>query len=106
MFCKVSTTSSQIILCEPYLLEMASLNNSVLPPGSKILVTGVNGYIASHVADQALNYGYLVRGVVRSTSKNKWMIDFFEKKFGKGSFELAEVADYTKEGAFSEAMKG
>lgn len=36
-----------------------------LLPGSRILVTGANGYIASHVVDQLLALRYVVRGTIR-----------------------------------------
>lgn len=77
-----------------------------LAPGSLILVTGVNGLIASHTADQALLAGYRVRGSVRSVSKAAWMQDFFDTRYGKDKFELVQVPDISKEGAFDEAMKG
>ncbi|GAA5884024.1 hypothetical protein JCM6882_002106 [Rhodosporidiobolus microsporus] len=77
----------------------------VSPPGSLILVTGVNGFIASHVANEALKLGYRVRGTVRAANKlgelkNKWEGEF------PGMFEVAVVEDTEKEGAFDEAMKG
>lgn len=76
------------------------------PLGSLILITGVNGLVASHVADQALAAGFGVRGTVRSSSKNAWMISMFDSKYGSGKFELAEVADITADGAFDSAMVG
>lgn len=86
---------------------MPSFNSPALPPGSLILVTGVNGLIGSHVADQVLEYGYQVRGTVRSIEENSWMVPFFEKKFGiKGIFELVEVQEMASKGAFDEALKG
>ena len=36
--------------------------------GSKVLVTGVTGFVGSHVAQQLLIHGYQVRGTVRSTA--------------------------------------
>ena len=79
---------------------------ALLPKGSIILVTGVNGFIASHVADQLLEDGYVVRGSVRSQARAKPLIEYFEGKFGKNRFELAIVPDITVEGAFEEAVKG
>jgi hypothetical protein len=40
-------------------------NLSTLPQGSRILVTGANGYIASHVVDKLLGLGHMVRGTVQ-----------------------------------------
>jgi nucleoside-diphosphate-sugar epimerase len=36
---------------------------------SVVLVTGVNGFLGSHIADQLLNAGFRVRGTVRSIPK-------------------------------------
>jgi nucleoside-diphosphate-sugar epimerase len=77
-----------------------------LKPGSKILVTGVNGLVASHVADQALKAGYKVVGTVRDAKKAQWMKDRFDKEYGVGSFEIATVLDIAADNAFDEAVKG
>jgi nucleoside-diphosphate-sugar epimerase len=77
-----------------------------IPKDSIVLVTGVNGYIGSHVADQLLEAGYRVRGTYRSPSKAQALSDLWEKKYGQGRFELATVPDMSKEGAFDEAVKG
>ncbi|KAE9962155.1 hypothetical protein EG328_000842 [Venturia inaequalis] len=82
-----------------------AIPNPAIPPGSLILVTGVNGLIASHVAEQCLNAGYRVRGTTRDAKKHAWMknVESFSKP---GAFELFEVKDMTKDGAFDEAVKG
>ncbi|RDW78933.1 aldehyde reductase II [Aspergillus mulundensis] len=80
--------------------------NPVSPPGSWILVTGVNGYVASHVADQLLQRGYKVRGTVRDPSKAQWTETLFREKYGQGAFELVRVEDMTVPGAFDHAVKG
>ncbi|KAK8232313.1 NAD dependent epimerase/dehydratase [Phyllosticta capitalensis] len=85
---------------------MAPINNPVLPLGSTILVTGVNGFVAATLADVLLSHGYNVRGSVRDTSKNAWITSLFEQKYGSGRFELAHVPDIVVEGAFDKAMEG
>lgn len=85
---------------------MSPPSNTVLPPGSLVLVTGANGLVGSYVADQTLAFGFRVRGTVRDTQKSAWMIDYFDKKYGKGKFELVEVKEMDKIGALDEAMKG
>ena len=77
-----------------------------IPQGSKVLVTGANGFIASHVADQLIQAGYLVRGTSRDIAKTTWMTELFEKKYGKGKFEAVVVKDMAEDGAFDEACKG
>ncbi|KAF7556593.1 hypothetical protein G7Z17_g1294 [Cylindrodendrum hubeiense] len=85
---------------------MASLDNVAIPKGSTVLVTGANGLLGSHIADQFLEYGYNVRGTVRDTEKNAWLSQVFEKTHGPGRFELFKVEDMAAEGAFDEASKG
>ncbi|MBE7181518.1 MAG: GDP-mannose 4,6-dehydratase [Terriglobus roseus] len=91
---------------------MASAKNDPLqipdpaiPKGSIVAVTGVNGFIGSHVADQLLAAGYKVRGVVRDAEKTKWLLDLFAT-YGEGSFELKEAKDMAPEGALDDALKG
>ncbi|KAF2175740.1 NAD(P)-binding protein [Zopfia rhizophila CBS 207.26] len=78
----------------------------VLTPSSLIVVTGASGYIAAHVADQALAAGYRVRGTVRDPAKNKSMLGLFDQKYGSGKFQLVKVEDIVSDGMFDEAMKG
>ncbi|KAJ3712943.1 D-lactaldehyde dehydrogenase [Lentinula raphanica] len=76
----------------------------IVPPGSKVLVTGANGYIAAWVVRTLLEKGYAVRGTVRSEAKGEPL----KKIFGdyKEKFETVVVEDITKDGAFDEAVKG
>lgn len=77
-----------------------------IPKDSVVLVTGVNGYIGSHIADQLLEAGYRVRGTTRQVSKAQGLSALWEKKFGEGRFELAIVESMAGEGAFDEVIKG
>ncbi len=78
----------------------------VIAPGSLVLVTGANGYIASHIADQLLEAGYKIRGTVRDAKKSSWLQELFDKKYGSGKFEMVVVEDMKVPGAFDEATKG
>lgn len=80
--------------------------NPRIPLGSWILVTGVNGLVASNIANLLLEMGYKVRGTVRNPAKASWMQEKFDKLYGKGKFELVAVEDLAHEGAFDEAVKG
>lgn len=53
--------------------------------GSRILVTGANGFIGSHIVDHLLAFGYKVRGTVRQPKP--WLNELFDKKHGGGKFE-------------------
>lgn len=83
-----------------------SSQDSAIPRGSLVLVTGVNGFLASHVADQLLQSGFWVRGTVRSLEKNQWVQDLFDQKYGAGKFSLVQVPDMAADNAFDEAVKG
>ncbi|KAJ7654095.1 NAD-P-binding protein [Mycena polygramma] len=48
---------------------------TTIEKGSLVLVTGTNGFIASHVVDQLLAKGYNVRGTSRSADKSKWLYE-------------------------------
>ncbi|KAI4174556.1 MAG: hypothetical protein LQ348_006359 [Seirophora lacunosa] len=77
-----------------------------IPVGSLVLVTGVNGYIGSHVADQLLQAGYRVRGTVRDEIKGAGVRDLFAEKYGQDRIEIVTVADMVQPGAYDEACKG
>ena len=77
-----------------------------IPPGSWILVTGVNGFICGHTAKQLLDRGYKVRGTVRGASKSAWLTnDLFAVEAASSSFEIVEVRDLAAPDAFSTAMR-
>lgn len=79
-----------------------------IPKESLVLVTGVNGYIASHIAEQLLEHGYRVRGTVRDAYKADYMHALFDEKYGgeDAAFEVQIVKDMATDGAFDEVMKG
>ncbi|KAF8989799.1 hypothetical protein BDQ17DRAFT_1372801 [Cyathus striatus] len=79
---------------------------SLLHPESntKILVTGVNGFVAFWAARRLLERGYSVRGTVRSVAKGAFIQKYFESYGDR--FELAYVEDFTTEGAFDESVVG
>lgn len=85
---------------------MASLIDPAVPKGSTVVVTGTNGFIGSHVADQFLKEGYNVRGTVRDTDKSIWLRELFEKKYGPGRFELLSVPDISIAGSYDHVAKG
>ncbi|CCC13400.1 hypothetical protein SMACR_06898 [Sordaria macrospora] len=98
---KASTSSS------PSAPSTIILTNPSIPLDSLILVTGCNGLIASHVADQLLTAGYRVRGTVRSASKNSYLSDLYSSRHGDpNKFELHEMPDVTAPGAWDRALAG
>ncbi|GJN86896.1 NAD dependent epimerase/dehydratase [Purpureocillium lilacinum] len=85
---------------------MADTQQEPIPNDATILVTGANGFVGSHVADQFLQRGFKVRGVVRDRARSAWLAQLFHNKYGRDSFDLFPVADMATEGAFSEAAAG
>ena len=77
-----------------------------IPKGSLVVVSGANGFIASHVVDQLLIAGYRVRGTVRSLERAAWVSNYFNEKYGSGWLELAEVPDMAAPGAFDDVVNG
>ncbi|CAI6337888.1 unnamed protein product [Periconia digitata] len=92
----------------PHLVKMTvtSTDNLAIPQGARVLVSGANGFIASHVVKQLLRNGYKVRGTVRNLKSSSWLIALFESQYGKGFVELVEVPDMAAKGAFDEAVRG
>ncbi|KAF3001670.1 hypothetical protein E8E14_006661 [Neopestalotiopsis sp. 37M] len=82
------------------------MNSTIIPRGSVVLITGVNGFVESHVADQFLEAGYKVRGTCRDNSRNSWLQTLFDHKYAKGSFQLCTVPDISENGAYKEAARG
>ncbi|OJJ47350.1 hypothetical protein ASPZODRAFT_65377 [Penicilliopsis zonata CBS 506.65] len=75
-----------------------------LPAGSWVLVTGANGFIASHIIDRILDHGYKVRGTVRA--EKPWLNEFYQSKYGPDSFETAIVPKLEEEGSLDTCMEG
>ncbi|KAG2185561.1 hypothetical protein INT44_002354 [Umbelopsis vinacea] len=80
------------------------MSTTTIAKGSHVLVTGVNGFIASHVADQLLRTGYKVTGTVRSQTKAD-TLQSLVNKYESDNFKVIIVRDMEKEGAFDEAVK-
>jgi nucleoside-diphosphate-sugar epimerase len=79
---------------------------TTIEKGDLVLVTGVSGYIGSHVAEELVAAGYNVRGTSRTSTKAQWLVDYLDKKFGSGKIEIVEVPDMIKEGAYDDAVIG
>ncbi|EXJ80214.1 hypothetical protein A1O1_08356 [Capronia coronata CBS 617.96] len=70
-----------------------------------VLVTGINGYIASHIGLQLLQKGYTVRGTSRSASAKEHLLAGVFQGF-ESQYQHYEVKDITAPSAFDEAVKG
>lgn len=75
-----------------------------LPTDATVLVTGANGFIASHTVDKLLEQGYKVRGTIRTPKP--WLNEFFDAKYGKGRFETTIVSDFSDVQSVDNALQG
>lgn len=91
------TTSLNIFANHYHHLSSSKMDSSkyALPLGSRILVTGANGYISTHVVDQLLGLGYSVRGTLRT--EKPWLNEYFLNKYGKGRFETVVISLQNKD---------
>lgn len=80
---------------------------TTIPKGSWVLITGANGFLASHTVKGFLERGYKVRGTVRDLEKSSWLTrDLFSAYASRGDLELVQVPDLAVEHAFDDAVKG
>ena len=79
----------------------------VLPAsnGKTVLVTGINGYIASVLGQLLLTKGYSIRGTTRRSAASEPLLNGPWTSF-KERIQIYEVSDMTASGAFDEAAKG
>lgn len=73
--------------------------------GKTVLISGINGYIASNIGLDLLRKGYTVRGTSRSTSAKDDLLSGAFKGYGS-RYEHEVVPDITETGAFDKAVKG
>jgi nucleoside-diphosphate-sugar epimerase len=86
---------------------MAKLNQSLdlaIPKGSRVLVTGATGYLATHIINEFLMVGYKVIGTARNSEKADQTRELFAQ-YGSSNYDCV-VPDMAADGAFDEAVKG
>lgn len=80
---------------------------AAIPKGSIVLVTGLTGYIATHIAKQLFARGYKIRGTVRDLSTAAWLHEsLFATQHAAGLLELTQVPDLAAPDAFGAAVRG
>lgn len=77
-----------------------------MPAKGLVLISGVNGYIASRTAETFLKAGYSIRGTVRSLESGKALLNVLSEYATIGQLEIVTVPDITVDEAFDEAVKG
>ncbi len=73
--------------------------------GKTVLISGINGYIASVLGLHLLSKGYSVRGTARKTATTDALVKGPYAPYGD-RVQIYEVADMKVSGAFDEAVKG
>jgi len=73
--------------------------------GQTILITGINGYIASALGQLVLSNGYSLRGTSRSVKSALPLLTGAYAAYSD-RVEIIEIPSMTAEGAFDEAVKG
>lgn len=78
-----------------------------LPPsnGKTVLITGINGYIASVLGLHVLSSGYNLRGTARSKASTAALLSDAYAVYAS-RVQVIEISDMTVPGAFDEAVKG
>jgi len=73
-----------------------------------VLITGINGYIATHTAAAFLQAGYAVRGTVRALTPalNSVLTETFSPFHDGTRLEIIEVPDISVPRAFDRAVDG
>ena len=75
-----------------------------IPHGSIVLVTGINGMIGIHIADELLKAGFRVRGIVRTQEKAAKTVDILGR--GPDVLEMRLVQDMCADNAYDEVAAG
>ncbi|KAE8389674.1 hypothetical protein BDV23DRAFT_184272 [Aspergillus alliaceus] len=70
-----------------------------------ILITGINGYLASNTGSAVLKAGHILRGTCRSRERVTALLEGPWKQYAS-QIEIAVVPDITETNAFDEAVKG
>lgn len=78
---------------------------TVTPSSTKVLVTGVGGFVGLHAAYLLLQQGYNVRGTVRTRSHAQHVKEALSKYTSTDNLELV-LADLLKDEGWSEALDG
>lgn len=73
--------------------------------GKTVLISGINGYIASSIGLEFLKKGYTLRGTARATKGMETLQRGAYEEYGD-RFEMRAVPDITVPGAFDDAVKG
>ena len=88
-------------------LEVRMASDDAVPPwnGKTILITGINGYIASALGLFLLQRGYAVRGTIRDAKRARRLLDGPYALYGD-RFTLTVISDMSTDGSLDQAVAG
>jgi nucleoside-diphosphate-sugar epimerase len=78
---------------------------STIPTEGLVLITGVNGFLASHLALQLIQRGYAVRGTVRSRESALWITEAIKARHPAGKLEALIVPSLSAPGVMERLLK-
>ncbi|CAI7646037.1 unnamed protein product [Penicillium glandicola] len=78
---------------------------SIIPSGGLVLITGVNGFLASHLALELVKRGYAVRGTVRSPESASWITSAVKTRYPTSKFDALVVPSLSAPGIMDELIK-
>jgi nucleoside-diphosphate-sugar epimerase len=78
---------------------------AVSPKNEVLVITGINGYLASVLGHILLAKGYSIRGTVRSLRSANALLEGAYAPF-KEQVTIYEVPDITVDGAFDDVVRG
>lgn len=91
----------------PSILAHPITEMPAIPPNSLVVVTGITGYVASHIGLTALQAGHRVRGTVRSLARGEEVKAAYAKLGADvDKLEFVVVDDLTSQAQMENAIKG
>lgn len=92
-------------MCDSNLYITTPSPNMTQQSDKIILVTGINGYLASNIGMAVLQRGYRLRGTVRAADRASQLMNGPWEEYAS-RIEIVEVPDICADSAFDEAVKG
>nr|A0A8K1AW51.1 RecName: Full=NAD-dependent epimerase/dehydratase tndE; AltName: Full=Talaronoid C biosynthesis cluster protein E [Aspergillus flavipes]QVR97764.1 TndE [Aspergillus flavipes] len=81
------------------------MQSTVVPPGGLVLITGVNGFLASHLALQLIQRGYMVKGTVRTAESASWITEAIMRRHPTGKFQAVVIPILSASGVMDDLVK-
>ncbi|KAF9889734.1 hypothetical protein FE257_007040 [Aspergillus nanangensis] len=80
-------------------------HSTTIPPGGLVLITGVNGFLASHLALQLLQRGYAVKGTVRTPETASWITSAMKSHYPNAPFQAVVIPNLSAPGIMDSLLQ-